>query len=85
LEEKKGVTMPMVLVHYEEETDIAYIQLQDGEVAKSKIIDDTRWVDLAQDGSIIGLQIFEASKKYPNLKREAIEKELVGAYWTDNK
>jgi uncharacterized protein YuzE len=73
--------MPIVLVHYEEETDVAYIQLGDGEVAKSKIIDDIRWVDLASDGSIIGLQIFEARQKYPNLKREAIEQELVGVLY----
>jgi uncharacterized protein YuzE len=63
---------------YDEEFDIAYIRLSDKQVAYSKVVDDYRWVDYAQDGTPVGLQLFNASERPVPFKREAIERELVG-------
>lgn len=70
--------MPTLTLYYEEESDILYVEVGGKVVASSKIIDDKKWIDYTDDGEMAGLQLFEASERFPFLKRECLEQELVG-------
>jgi uncharacterized protein YuzE len=65
-------------IYYDEEADIAYFKISDQPVASSKILNDDRWVDLAEDGTPVGLQLFRASEVMPVIKRVHIEKQIAG-------
>lgn len=69
--------MPNIAIYYDEDSDVAYFKLTDNPVAYSRVVDDLRWVDYASDGSVVGVQLFNASDKLPLLKRERMERELV--------
>lgn len=71
--------MPSITVYYDEETDIAYFKLSDNPIDHSKIIDEQRWADFDSQGHAVGLQLFNASEKVPQLKRKYVERELVPA------
>ncbi len=71
-----------IAVFYDAVSDIAYFRFSDLPVDSTKELDDLRWVDIAADGTLIGLQLFDASLKYPFLKREldrdTLIRDLVG-------
>mgnify|MGYP001561616864 CR=1 FL=1 len=69
--------MPSITIYYNEESDVAYFKLSNNPIAYSKIIDDQRWADFDTQGQPVGLQLFNASEKMPQLKRKNIERELV--------
>lgn len=42
---------------YDREADALYIQLRDGEVARTIEVDDSRILDLADDGTVVGIEV----------------------------
>jgi uncharacterized protein YuzE len=52
-------------VKYDKEVDILYIRLSDGPVKESDEDKPGIILDYAADGSIVGIEILDASKKFP--------------------
>lgn len=52
-----------MLIRYEKELDIIYIQLSDGKVSESDEEKPGVILDYDESGSIIGIEILNASKK----------------------
>ena len=46
---------------YSERADAVYVQLAEVEVARTKQLDDRRMIDLAQDGTVVGVEFLDAS------------------------
>jgi len=53
-------------VKYDKEVDILYIRLSDKPVKESDENKPDIILDYASDGSIVGIEILDASKKFPN-------------------
>jgi uncharacterized protein YuzE len=49
-------------VTYDEDADVLYVGLADGEVAETRNLGDLRLVDLAQDGTVLGIEFISASQ-----------------------
>ncbi len=70
-------------IRYDKSVDALYIKLKDAAFAKNKKINDSTILDLAEDGSIIGIEILDASKTIPHkslsqikVKKQNSKKEL---------
>ena len=50
-------------VAYDSEVDALYIPVRPGEIAASIVVDEDRTVDIDENGSAIGVEVFMASKK----------------------
>jgi len=72
-----AVDMEGIAIFYDAVSDIAYFRFSDLPVDSTKELDDLRWVDIAADGTLIGLQLFDASLKFPFLKRELDRETLI--------
>ena len=53
-------------VKYDKEVDILYIRFSDKPVKESDENKPDIILDYASDGSIVGIEILDASKKFPN-------------------
>lgn len=49
-------------VEYDSESDILYILVKDGKVEDTVDLDDDIWVDLNENGEIVGIEIWQARK-----------------------
>jgi uncharacterized protein YuzE len=50
------------LITYSETADALYVQLQEADVTKVTPVDDSRIVDYAADGSVVGVEFLGASR-----------------------
>lgn len=48
------------MITYADDIDILYVQLSDTPVAETEVIDDFRFVDRAEDGSVVGAEFIGA-------------------------
>jgi uncharacterized protein YuzE len=55
------VTLDVPAIEFERETDMLYVRLRDGQVARTKEFGDLRHVDLDEDGLVIGVEFVGAS------------------------
>jgi uncharacterized protein YuzE len=46
---------------YSESADAVYVYLGEGDVSRSRILDDRRIIDLAEDGHVLGIEFLDAS------------------------
>lgn len=60
-------------VKYDKEVDILYIKLSDSPVKESDEDKPGIVLDYAGDGSIVGIEIMEASKKFPDPEKVELE------------
>ena len=56
-------------VKYDKEVDILYIKLSDKPVKESDENKPDIILDYASDGSIVAIEILDASKKFPNANK----------------
>lgn len=49
-------------VTYDEDADVLYVGLAEGEVAQTRNLGDLRLVDLAEDGTVLGVEFISASQ-----------------------
>ncbi|MBS3095726.1 DUF2283 domain-containing protein [Candidatus Woesearchaeota archaeon] len=52
-------------ISYDKEADAVYIELQKGEFAKNKKIDDFTIIDLDANDKVLGIELLEVSKRIP--------------------
>jgi uncharacterized protein YuzE len=52
-------------IEYDREVDAVYIYIQHKEVAKTIEISDGVNIDLDEDGKLIGIEIIDATERYP--------------------
>ena len=52
----------MAGVTYDEEADVLYVRLVEGDIARQKFIDDTRILDYNVDGGVAGIEFVCASE-----------------------
>jgi uncharacterized protein YuzE len=50
---------------YDFDADALYVRLRDGEIARTEEIDDETFVDLASDGSLLGIEIISFQRAWP--------------------
>ena len=50
-------------ITFDKEADAVYIELNNGEFASNKIIDEDTIIDLDKNGNILGIEILNASKR----------------------
>jgi uncharacterized protein YuzE len=55
------VTLDVPAIEFERETDMLYVRLREGEVARTKEFGDLRHVDVDADGLVIGVEFVGAS------------------------
>ena len=60
-------------VKYDKEVDILYIKLSDKPVKESDENKPDIILDYASDGSIVAIEILDASKKFPNANKVEYE------------
>jgi uncharacterized protein YuzE len=48
-------------VTYDEDADVLYVYLSDGEVAETRNLGDLRLIDYSKDGAVIGIEFVSAS------------------------
>lgn len=51
-------------ISYDKEADAVYIELQKGEFAKNKKIDDFTIIDLDANDKVLGIELLEVSKRF---------------------
>ena len=56
-----GTYYDLAVITYSETADALYVQLQEAEVTKVTPVDDSRIVDYAADGSVVGVEFLTAS------------------------
>ena len=67
-------------ISYDKEADAVYIELQKGEFAKNKKIDDFTIIDLDANDKVLGIELLEVSKRFSKDFLSAISvKNLVSA------
>jgi len=49
------------MVTYDQDADILYVRLSDGQVASTRTLDDLRLIDVSADGEVIGIEFIDAS------------------------
>ncbi len=49
-------------VTYDDDADVLYVGLAEGEVAETRSLGDLRLVDLAEDGAVLGIEFISASQ-----------------------
>ncbi len=49
-------------IEYDDENDILYVQLSDGEVSWTKALDDLRLIDYSDDGAVVGIEFMAVSE-----------------------
>lgn len=54
--------MPFPYVTYDDDADVLYVGLADGDVAETRNLGDLRLVDLANDGTVLGIEFISASQ-----------------------
>ena len=52
----------MADVTYDADTDVLYVQLREGDIARQTFLDDTRILDFSVDGSVVGIEFVCASE-----------------------
>ena len=71
-------------VHYDSEADILYIVIKEGPIKDTVEADDDIFIEIAEDGSTAGIEIWKASKSImePIAKElaEKVKKALVTQY-----
>jgi uncharacterized protein YuzE len=60
-------------VKYDKEVDVLYIKLSDSPVKESDEDKPGIVLDYAGDGSIVGIEIMDASKKFPEPEKVELE------------
>lgn len=50
------------VVTYDEDADVLYVCLSEGEVAETRNLGDLRLIDFGDDGSVIGVEFVSASQ-----------------------
>lgn len=55
--------MGLPRVDYDDDADILYVCLTDGEVAETRDLDDLRMVDYAGDGTVVGVEFVGAAER----------------------
>ena len=53
-------------IEYDKEVDALYIRIQEKDVARSQEVSDGVNLDFDVDGRLIGLEVLDASKRYPS-------------------
>ena len=51
-----------MIVEYDDEADILYIRIRDGEVKDAVDLNDDVWADLNEKGEIVGIEIWRAKR-----------------------
>ena len=51
-------------VRYDPEADILYILVKEGEIKDTEEIDEDLFVEYDENGSIVGIEIWQISKKF---------------------
>lgn len=54
--------MGLPRVDYDDDADVLYVQLADGEVAETRELGDLRLVDYSGDGNVLGIEFVSASE-----------------------
>jgi uncharacterized protein YuzE len=54
--------MPFPYVTYDEDADVLYVGLAEGAAAETRNLGDLRLVDLAEDGTVLGIEFISASQ-----------------------
>lgn len=49
-------------VTYDDDADVLYVGLAEGDVAETRNLGDLRLVDLAKDGTVLGIEFISASQ-----------------------
>lgn len=49
-------------VEYDRDADILYIKLADSKIVDTRLLGEDVYVDMAEDGSFIGIEIWKASQ-----------------------
>jgi len=52
-----------MLLEYDESVDAAYLTVSDGEWARQERLDDSRGINYAADGSVIGIEILSPRRR----------------------
>ncbi|HXG38824.1 MAG TPA: DUF2283 domain-containing protein [Bacteroidota bacterium] len=52
-------------IEYDREVDALYIRLQEKMVARTTELEDGIYIDLDENGKLIGLEILDATQRYP--------------------
>ncbi len=52
-------------ISYDDHADAMYIKLKDGKFVKNKEIAEGIILDIGKDGILLGIEILEASSRYP--------------------
>ncbi|MFO7967235.1 MAG: DUF2283 domain-containing protein [Archaeoglobaceae archaeon] len=50
-------------VRFDPEADILYILIKEGEISDTDEIDDDLWIEYDKEGSIVGIEIWNAGEK----------------------
>jgi uncharacterized protein YuzE len=53
-------------IEYDKEGDALYIRIQEKDVARTQEVSDGVNLDFDGDGRLIGLEVLDASKRYPS-------------------
>jgi uncharacterized protein YuzE len=53
-------------IEYDKEVDALYIRIQEKDVARTQEVSDGVNLDFDGDGRLIGLEVLDASKRYPS-------------------
>jgi len=51
----------MDAVTYDRDADVLYVQLREGESARQQHLGDLRIIDLAEDGTVLGIEFIDVS------------------------
>ena len=52
-------------IEYDKEIDALYIRIQEKKVSKTKVIEDGLHLDFDKKGRLIGIEILDATERYP--------------------
>jgi uncharacterized protein YuzE len=53
-------------IEYDKEVDALYIRIQEKDIARTQEVSDGVNLDFDGDGRLIGLEVLDASKRYPS-------------------
>lgn len=62
-------------ITHDKTIDVAYIELEPGKYKVSKELAGGIVVDMSKEGKILGLEIYDASKRTPNLVKKTVERQ----------
>jgi len=57
-------------IKYDPDADAMYIRLQDGEIEKTREVDDNIILDYDKDGKLLGIELLFVKEQIPHLLKE---------------